>query len=300
MQIKRQHISTAVLLLCLIFFTHLFFTHYISYKKDKVRWEALSEDVNILAGDFNGEASVVIKDLKRSWLITIDPKTRIPSASIVKIPIMAGSFYAAGEGKLKLDDKITLKQRDRTGGSGVLKNKPSGTTLTIRQLIKLMITISDNTATNILIKLLGFDYLSSCFKDFGLVDTNLSRLMMDMRSRNKGIENYTTAEDMALLLEKIYKGRLIDKNVSSECLEILKEQSSRSRIPAKLPKDTVVAHKTGLEKGICHDVGIVFTDNGDFIICVLIKHKSGSSRSAKKLISNIARATYNYYQPAHN
>ncbi len=294
-----QHnlLLTTALLLCLVFFAYLFFAHYTGYKKDRARWEALAGKVSNMAGDFNGEPSVLIRDLKRPWLIVVNPKASVPSASIVKIPIMAGCFYAIKEGRLKLDDKITLKQRDKTGGSGILKNKPAGTTLTIERLIELMITVSDNTATNILIKLLGFDYLNSCFKDFGLNDTNLSRLIMDTHSRKKGIENYTTAEDMGSLLEKIYYGTLIDKKASFECLEILKKQRSKSRIPAKLPRDAVIAHKTGLERGICHDVGIVFTDNGDFIICALIRHKNKNSRLSKKLISNIALASYNYYVP---
>jgi len=295
MRIKRLHILIAILLLCLVFFSRLLNTHYINYQKDKARWSALADDITGLVSEFNGRPSILIKDLKRSWSITVNPKIRIPSASIVKIPIMAVCFYGAKEGKIGLDDKIILKQRDKTGGSGILKKKPAGTTFTIEQLIELMITISDNTATNILIKLLGFDYLNSCFRDFGLFNTNLSRLVMDMRSRDKGVENYTTVKDMGLLLEKIYKGRLIDKNVSLECLKILKMQRSKSRIPAGLPKGVVVAHKTGLERGVCHDVGIVFTANGDFIICVLIKHRHKDSGLSKKLIANIARAGYNYY-----
>ncbi len=295
MQIRKRHISIAALLLCLVFLTHLGITRYVSYKKDSTRWHILSNTINTLVKDFNGKPSVIIKDLKRSWLISINEKAEIASASVVKIPIMAGCFYAAEEGKISLDKKITLKQRDKIGGSGILRNKKSGKTFTIKELIDLMITISDNTAANILIKLLGFDYLNICFKKFGLKDTNLSRLMMDMRSRGKGIENYTTAKDMAFILEKIYKGRLINKGLSSECLEVLKAQRSRTRIPARLPKNTVVAHKTGLEKGLCHDAGIVFTDTGDFIICVLIKHNNKNARSSKKLISNIARLSYNYY-----
>lgn len=297
MRIKKQHILIAALLLCLVFLSHLVFTYYTSYQRDRARWDVLSEKVTSLTDNFSGTPSVVIKDLKRSWLISINPEIKIPSASMVKIPIMAGCFYAEEQGKFKASDKIALKQKDKTGGSGILKNKSSGAMLTVSELIELMITISDNTAANILIKLLGFDYLNSCFKDFGLTHTNLSRLMMDMSSRGKGIENYTTAADMAYLLEKIYKGRLVNKKLSNECLEILKQQTSKSRIPARLPKDTVIAHKTGLEKGICHDAGIVFTDDGDFIICVLIKHKSTNARLSKKLISNIARASYDYYMP---
>ena len=295
MRIKKKHIITIALLLCVVFLARIGLIHYASYKQERARWNTLSDEVADLVKDFNGSPSVIIKDLKKSWLISIAPEVKIPSASIVKMPIMATCFYAAKEGKIKLDQKISLKQSDKTGGSGILKNKRSGTTFTVTQLIDLMITISDNTASNVLIKLLGFDYLNTCFKEFGLTDTNLSRLMMDMRSRDKGIENYTTAKDMANILEKIYKGKLIDKEISHECLEILKEQRSKTRIPRRLPKDTVVAHKTGLEKGTCHDVGIVFTDNGDFIICVLISHKNKSARSSKKLISNIARLSYDYY-----
>ncbi len=293
--IKKHPILTVFLLVCVLFLARIGLTYYASYKEEKARWNTLSENVTALTEDFSGNPSVVIKNLKRSWLIVIDPEARIPSASIVKIPIMAACFYAAKEDKIKLGEKITLKQADKTGGSGILKNKRSGTTLTVTQLIDLMITISDNTASNMLIKLLGFDYLNACFKKFGLTDTNLSRVMMDMRSRSKGIENYTTAKDMVRLLEKIYKGKLINKEISKECLDVLKEQRSRTRIPRRLPKDTIVAHKTGLEKGVCHDVGIVFTDNGDFIICVLISHKNKSARSAKKLIADIAHLSYDYY-----
>ncbi len=295
MRIKKQYILIAVLLLCLAFLARPVLTYYDAYKKGRARWGALTNNITDQISTFNGKPSILIKDLKRSWLITVNPKTRIPSASIVKIPIMAACFYAVKEGKIALDDKVILKQKDKTGGSGILKNKRAGTTLTVERLIELMIVISDNTATNILIKLLGFDYLNSCFNDFELFDTNLSRLIMDMSSRNKGIENYTTVDDMALLLEKIYKEKLINKNISFKCLEMLKMQRSKSRIPARLPKDAVIAHKTGLERGVCHDVGIVFTANGDFIICVLIKHRYKNSGLSKKLISNIAFDTYNYY-----
>ena len=158
-----------------------------------------------------------------------------------------------------------------------------------------MITISDNTATNLLINFIGFDYINSSMKEFGLENSNLSRLMMDMRSRSKGIENYTTATDMARILKLIYKGRLINKDISKYSVQILKEQKSKNRIPAKLPKDTEIAHKTGLENGVCHDVGIVYTENGDFIISALTQHKNRTSVQSKKLIAEIAHLVYNYY-----
>lgn len=297
MRIRRRNIYITIVIVCSSLLCYGLIGRYNTYKKVKLRWEALSADVKEAADNFNGTVCLVIKDTKRPLSITINPKTRLPSASLVKVPIMACVFRAGSQKRLSLDDKLILAQKDKTGGSGILKNKRSGSSFTVIQLIELMITISDNTAANMLINLLGFDYINGSFRAFGLADTNLSRLMMDMRSRSKGVENFTTAEDTALILEKIYYKRLVNKRVSGQCLEILEEQRSRDRIPAKLPKAARVAHKTGLERGVCHDAGIVFTDNGDFIICVLTGHKNRNSWPSKKLIAKIAGMLYSFYVP---
>ena len=157
-----------------------------------------------------------------------------------------------------------------------------------------MISESDNTATNMLIDRLGFACLNDNFKKIGLKDTNISRRMMDFRSRKAGKENFTTASDLAHILEKIYKKKLINKAYSQMCLDFLKKQKIKDRIPVKLPAGTLVAHKTGLEKGICHDAGIVFTPRGDFLICVLTRHKNKTAKSAKELIAQLAFLTYSY------
>jgi len=167
-------------------------------------------------------------------------------------------------------------------GSGIIKDYAAGTQFNIDYLVEVMITQSDNTATNMFIDYLGMDSLNNYFKRLGLSDTNLVRKMMDFKSRKAGLENFTSARDVAFLLEKIYNNKLINKDFSGKCLEILKRQKARDRIPKKLPSDAVVAHKTGLEKGVCHDAGIVFTPNGDFLICVLTRH------------------TYKYAAPAKN
>jgi beta-lactamase class A len=270
---------------------------YTDYKKERARWHILEQDIASCSEGFKGTAYVVIKDYNRNWRIDIASDVQVPAASIIKVPIMAAVFSAENQGVLSLSDKIKLRQKDKTGGSGILKNQRSGKEYSIKELIELMSTISDNTATNIIINLLGFDYLNSWFRHNGLKATTLSRLMMDMASRDKGIENYTTAADMALVFDKMYKGKLINKDVSLECIDILKNQKTKNRIPAKLPKATVIAHKTGLERGICHDGGIVFTQNGDFLICVLTRHKYSNSYHARQLISNIAYTMYRYYVP---
>lgn len=261
----------------------------------KASWFNLQGYVRKAVKAYKGEAAFVIKDLDMGWQIESHKDTAIPSASLVKIPIMLSYFCAANEGKLKLDNAIILKQSDKTDGSGTLKNSPPGTGYKIADLIYLMITESDNTAANMLIENMGFDELNRYFSKIGLKHTNLARKMMDFKLRKDGVENYTTAGDMAYILDELYRGKFLNKNISKKCLELLSEQKINDRIPKKLPNDITVAHKTGLENGVCHDVGIVYTNKGDFLICVLAKHGFGTARPTKRLISRLSLLTYNYY-----
>jgi beta-lactamase class A len=266
-------------------------------QKRKIAWKVLEKDIAKELEKFNGEAGIIIEDLNTGWKILINKDKLFPSASLVKIPIMAACVLAVNENKLRLDESLVLRAADRVPGSGNLKEFPAGAKFSVRELIGLMITESDNTAANMLIERLGFEYLNDCFKKLRLKDTNISRLMMDFASRKDGVENFTTPFDLAFLLKEIYEGRLIKRGYSSMCLEFLKQQKIRDRIPAWLPRYVTVAHKTGLENGICHDAGIVFTPNkNDFLIVVLTKHAHKSARLAKLFIRKLAFCTYNYYQ----
>lgn len=263
-------------------------------EKRKACWENLARDITNETSRFKGKAGIIIKDLEMNWQIELKKDKLFPSASLAKIPIMASCFYAVLKGKIKLDDTLALKQNDKVSGSGTLKDMPAGSILRVENLIERMISESDNTAANMLISLLGFDYLNSCFKEFGLMNTNLARKMMDFRLRKDGMGNYTTAKDCAFLLEKIYRGELINFAVSKRCLDLLKRQKVNDRIPAKLPLGIAAAHKTGLERFVCHDTGIIFAARGNFLICVLTKHTDKNSRRAKDFIADIALAVYNY------
>jgi beta-lactamase class A len=158
-----------------------------------------------------------------------------------------------------------------------------------------MIADSDNTATNKVIDLLGREYINKSFKRFGLKRSFLKRKMMDFSGRRRGIENYTCVSDIAMLLEKIYGNKLIDSQSSQLALSFLRKQKINDRIPRYLPEEADVAHKTGLERGVVHDAGIVFAPKGDYIICVLTK-KVKDYQQAKKFIAKITLLTYNFYQ----
>jgi beta-lactamase class A len=262
----------------------------------KVAWQELQRNIKNEISQFKGEVGIVIKDLETEWEYSYEKNKLFPSASLAKIPLMAACFLAADQGRIKLDRNIALKSSDKLTGSGVLKDMPAGTIFSVERLIGLMIYDSDNTATNIVTNLVGIDYLNSLFKSFGLKNTDLSRKIADYRSRDKGIENYTTAEDTALLLEKIYRKGLGGKNVSDQCIRMLKLTRMNDRIPKYLPAEITVAHKTGLENSICHDAGIVFTREGDFIIVVLIKHANPNSNPSKEFIAKVSLYAYKYFE----
>ena len=264
-------------------------------ERKKAQWSVLRQEISSQARNFKGRSGIVVKDLKMNWEVSLNKEEVFVSASLVKIPIMAAVFGAAQSGKIKLESRIKLKSSDKVSGSGELKNMPAGRDFSIEELVERMVISSDNTAANMLIELLGFGFLNNSFKEFGLKNTNLARKMMEFGDRKNGVENYTTAEDTSYLLEKIYRNKLCNSFVSEKCLGLLKRQKTRDRIPAQLPDDIIVAHKTGLEMKACHDAGIVFAPRGDFLICVLTKGVV-NSRISKKFISNIAFEVYNNYR----
>jgi len=280
--------------------------YYVQFQKDKQErilyearkgsWRDLRQSVTSEISGFNGYPGIVIKDMDTGWEFSYEKAQIFPSASLAKIPLMAACFIAADQGRIKLGRNIALKPGDKLTGSGMLKDMPAGSTFSVERLIGLMIYDSDNTATNILTDLAGIDYVNKAFKNFGLKNTNLSRKIADYKSRDNGIENYTTAEDMALLLEKIYRKELGNKNVSDKCISMLKLNRINDRIPKYLPAEIIVAHKTGLEREVCHDAGIVFTRTGDFIIVVLTKHANPDSSASKQFIAKISSIVYKYFE----
>ncbi|MCP4651800.1 MAG: serine hydrolase [Candidatus Omnitrophica bacterium] len=242
------------------------------------------------------DCAVLIKDLtypKLEFVYGRDKK--FPAASIVKIHILSAALKGVKEQKISLNTKITIKRKDITGGSGKIKAMKLPVEFTFNELLEAMVAGSDNTATNKVISLLSFDYINKSIEELGGKNTILRRPMMDFVSRRKGIENYTDINDVAFFLEKIYNKHLVSRRLSELALSLLKKQKVNDRIPKLLPKDTIVAHKTGLERGILHDAGIVFTDSGDYMICVLSKGIKGY-KQGKSFIAQLSLLVYDFYK----
>ncbi|MCK9614397.1 MAG: class A beta-lactamase-related serine hydrolase [Candidatus Omnitrophica bacterium] len=292
---KRKRIILAFFSIVFLasFCLYFIYTETVSCAQNYKSFAALEDKVATIAKGFSGEYSYIIKDIEKPYCeISRNENKMFPAASVIKLPIAAVAFNAAKEGKVSLSQKFTITAKDITGGSGIIKTMQPPVVLTFQEIIETMIVNSDNTATNKIIDILGYKYLNRGFRELGLRRTVIKRKMMDFSNRKHGVENYTSVSDIVFLLEKIYKGKLIDKESSQMILSFLGKQKINDRIPRYLPKNVKVAHKTGLERGVVHDAGIIFSSRGDCVVCVFTKKVKDYSK-AKKFIARLSLATYN-------
>ena len=188
------------------------------------------------------------------------------AASVIKLPIYAVIMKLWAEGKLELSEKIVCRDEDKLPPCGALYFFTGDVEVDINTLCGLMISLSDNAATNLLIKRLGLDFLNEQFKEIGLKDTHLERLLFDAEGSAKGLENRIVPAEMGELLERIYRHSFINEKVSARMEKLLLEQQINHKIPGYLPEGTPVAHKTGEDDGITNDVAVVYSEN-PCIIC---------------------------------
>jgi beta-lactamase class A len=260
-------------------------------------WQSLAQAVEKRADRFGGNVGYIIKDFSTGQVAGTNEDEAFPSASLIKIPILCAAFQAAEDRKFSLSAPVTLLQRDKRGGSGILKLSPAGRVYTNRELLEAMIVHSDNTATELVLRQMGYDYMQETFAKLGLQDTLITPQGFRLTSRRIKGDNMTSPRDMAHLLEKMYKRELVSARASDEMLDILKHQKLRDRLPRFLPTGWEIAHKTGLLRKACHDVGIVFSPKGDYMICVLTSQER-TYKKAKQFIASIGQITYGFYSRA--
>ncbi|MCF7870768.1 MAG: class A beta-lactamase-related serine hydrolase [Candidatus Omnitrophica bacterium] len=275
-----------LILASLVFFTSVKINEKLILKK-------IEKQVSYYKTDFSGECSIIIqKPEGLGFKFAYKPDQKIPAASLIKLPILAAALRAIEDGRFQFNQKVVVGAADIAGGSGIFKRVDLPLGLTFKELLSFMIIISDNSATNKVIDLLGKDYINKIFLSLGLKNTSLERKMMDFSSRRKGFENYTSSRDIVKVLKMIYNNQLIDRKLSLFARNLLSRQQYNDRIAFLLPKGIEVAHKTGLEKGVVHDAGIVYGEKNDFIICVLTKNVK-NYKKAKEFIAEISKMSYN-------
>lgn len=217
----------------------------------------------------NGDVSFYYKNLISKEVIKYNDEKQMLAASIIKLPILVECFNQINKGIISKDDIFITENKEKVPSCGALNYMRENLKVTLEDLYTLMIILSDNYATNMLIDKLGIYNINKTINEIGLKNTILNRKMFDEEKSLLGLENYTSARDMAYLLEKMYNKELIDEKCSEEMISILKNQRLNGKIPffiQSIRPKIQIGHKTGEDTNITHDVGIVFAKE-PFIVC---------------------------------
>ncbi|MCS6859884.1 MAG: class A beta-lactamase-related serine hydrolase [Abditibacteriales bacterium] len=264
----------------------------------------MKDAVEKLIQDFRGTVGVAFKNLKtgEDWAIRGDEV--FPAASVIKVAVMVEAFAQVEEGKLRLSDSITLTDADKVPGAGVLQFLDAGLKLTLRDALALMIMLSDNTATNLVLDKIGLPATARRMEMLHFPHTKIhskvfrrETSIFPERSQKYGLGS-TTPNEMARLLEMIANGVCVSKEASRQMLDILKRCEDDTMIKRFLPPPVTVAHKTGAVDASRLDAGIVYSPKADYILCVFTTNNADKSwridNEAQVLIANISRAVYEH------
>jgi beta-lactamase class A len=239
-------------------------------------------------------------DGKSQWSSRADEAFH--AASTMKIPVMIELFHQVKKGKLKLDDALRIKNEfhsmvdgsvyklDDTDDSDLELYKAEGQTRTLRELCELMITVSSNFATNLLIEKLGVDNIRATVHALDADGMHVLRGVEDGKAFEKGLNNTTTARGLGMLLQAVAEGKAVDAESSQQMIAILKRQKFNDAIPSGLPRGIAVAHKTGDISKINHDAAIVFAER-PYILVILVRGLAEKKDSAA-LMAEISRSFY--------
>lgn len=258
-------------------------------------FEKMGAELEKAARAYPARVAIIVKDLNRGWTYSYHPDDLFPSASLIKVPIMVGVFDKIHRGRLSLHSKLKLRRSTRMGGSGRIKWQRDGTRFTVRQLLEKMMQRSDNTAMLLLLDEVGMGYMQNFFPTMGLVYTEIYPEGLRLTSGRVRYENYTTAREMAGIFEKGYRGELVNSFASELMMDIMKGKKGKTRLAKKLPVGWEIAHKTGLLRRSCHDAGVVYSPNGDYVVTVLTGRNPSYGR-AKDFITKVGEITYKHYR----
>ena len=273
-----------------------------------VRGQSLAERLRPLIAAHEGEVSVAVKHLKTGESFTENADEPMPTASLIKLPVMVEAYRQVAAGKIGLGDKVTFTAEDKTPGSGILSTQFSpGATFTLRDAIRLMIAYSDNSATNLVLAKTGLADTNAQMAELGLPNTRIHAFVFrpqssiaPERSRQFGLGS-TTANEMIRLVERIHKKDLVSAEACEAMLEHLRACEDK-RLVKLLPAGVKVAHKTGSVSAVRTDAGLIESKGGPIAICVLTRNNKDQrwteDNAAEVLTSKIARAVYDHFEPA--
>ncbi len=258
-------------------------------------WQRLREDVERMVAKVDGKVSVAIETDKGHILINAnDP---LPSASLIKVPIMIEAYRQVQEGKLNLASEYSLLPEDRVGGMGVVSHLSPELRLTLKDFISLMIIISDNTATNAVIRNVGIHTVNQLATDLNCGQTVLARMMMDHEAVKLGKDNITSANDIVRFLKEIVEGSILNEENKKAAYNTLLNQQFNTKLPALITGgfslNATLAHKTGELPGTEHDAGI-FHINGKHAYVAVLTTELSDNASGQRIIAQVGKLVFDY------
>ena len=237
---------------------------------------ALTQAVREAADETPGRLGCHICDAAGRVWASHRADERFVTASVIKVPILVALAASVDAGERRWDEVVPVNRDDTAAGSGVIQylSRPE---YTLHDVAVLMIIVSDNRATNLVIDLLGPDRINDYCREAGWPGTILGRRMFDFEARARGRDNFSTPRETADLFVRLLAGRLLSSASTEAALRILRAQQLHDKLPAWLPPDTAAAHKTGELPGVQNDSGILFLPSGPVIAAVYTNDLSAAA-----------------------
>jgi len=265
-----------------------------SAAKQKVLWQKLESTIHDVDEHLDGVMGVAIEDLKTGEQFFLHENEVFAQASSIKIAVLGNLYLQAQQGKLKLTDLYTVQASDLVPDSDIMGGLTPGVTrVTLRDLATMMVGVSDNSATNVLIDRVGMENVNAMLDSLGLAHTRLRRKMMDLDAARQGRENISTPREMMTLLEDIHKGKVLNKESTADFFKVL-STNKNSWIPRDLPADVKIANKPGALEGVRNDSGIVLVEGRPYVICVMTAFLT-NERDGEQAISKVSLAAWRMF-----
>jgi beta-lactamase class A len=267
---------------------------------------ALMATIKTELGKQKGIFAVAFKELTTGQQLLVNERESFHAASTMKTPVMVEVFKQAAEGKFLLTDSIVVKNEFKSIVDGSLYRlspdddseqdlyRQIGKQKTLSSLVYDMIIVSSNLATNSVMEKVGAKNVTQTMRDLGADDIQILRGVEDSKAYEKGMNNTTTAYDLMLLFEKIANEEMVSKEASLAMTSILLDQHFNDIIPAKLPADVKVAHKTGSITGVHHDSGIVFLPDGRKYVLILLSKNLEDEKSGVEAMATVSEILYKH------
>lgn len=261
-----------------------------------------------LLSELDGDVGLYIRDVESDETLEINPNLVLPSASVIKIPMLALLLRDVQEGRVDWKGKRRIAPVNRVGGTGILCELSEEYMPTVEELATLMIVLSDNIATNEIMDIIGIERVNEFCAEMEMPHTRLMRKMLDFEAIKKGYNNYMCAGEAGRLLTQIAEEKFVNCEVSCTIMNIMEHQQCRNKLPALLPTipnyapkevkrniqegSVLVANKTGELVGIQHDVGIFTLPGGRRYVIAMFTGNLKSDLQAIELIGKVSRAVY--------